>query len=324
MLGLLARTGTVVLAVVLLMERRESSALSVVVVSINTLSLLDRCLASVVGQPDGDIEVIVVRDVSHDRHRPPDVAALRARYPTATWIDVPGGETVPRMRTAGVANSRGRIVALIEDDCVLDPEWSSAVFEAHDDVHVAVGGAVEPDEYQRALDWAAFLSDYSTFMLPFEAHETWVLPGNNVSYPRRVIADLIRETGAQGVEEVFVHKAWHEAGRRMKADPRIVVRNLHRWAVPDLTSVPFHHARAFAGRRVERTAMPARLLFAMGAVVLPVILTGRIITRVIRRARHRGHLARALGWLLVFAMSWSIGELCGYAAGPGRAARRWR
>jgi hypothetical protein len=304
------------------MERFVPAALSVVVVSMNPLSTLERCLASLTGQHEV-LEVLVVRDPSRTAWSEGDTAALRLRHPMVTWIAAPDGETVPRMRTLGLSLSRGTVVALIEDDCVPAPDWCSAVMAGHDEESVAVGGAVEPDEYPRALDWAVFFSDYARFMLPFAQHRTWVLPGNNVSYPRHAVRDLIDTAGARGLEEAFVHKHWHEAGRAMKADPRIVVRNVHRSKVADVTAIPFHHARAFAGHRAEGMGA-TRWLLAAGAIALPVVMTGRIITRVLQRARHRGHLVEALGWLLVFAACWSAGEWCGYVAGPGRAASRWR
>lgn len=304
-------------------QRPEPPALSVVIVSINSLRLLERCLAAVVAEPAHDVEILVVRDPSRVDDAA-ERAAIAARYPAVTWVAVPPGDRVPLMRKAGVSRSSGSVVALIEDDCVVVPGWSASVIEAHDDVHVAVGGAVEPDKYQRALDWAAFFSDYASFLLPFTTNDTSILPGNNVSYPRRVVADLLRTAGEHGIEEAFVHKAWHEAGRPMSANPRMVVTNVHRWAPADLTSVPFHHARAFAGRRAASMSAIGRLLFASGAVALPAVLTARTVGRVIRCGRHRGDLARAAGWLVIFALSWSAGEFCGYLAGPGRAAGYWR
>ena len=298
-------------------------SLSAVVVSINPLATLERCLASLAAQGEGALEVVIVRDPARDTSHQAELAALRGRYPAARWVAAPDAATVPRMRALGLAEGRGTVIALIEDDCLPAPDWCRAVLAAHGDRYAAVGGAIEPDDYRRGLDWAVFFNDYARFMLPFAPHETWVLPGNNVSYPRRVVSDLVRAAAERGLEEAFVHKAWHQAGRPMKADPAIVVRIVRRSGVSDVTVVPFHHARAYAGHRAESAGLK-RWLLAAGTLALPAVLVGRIISRVARRGRHSARLVQAFGWLLVYIVCWSAGEWCGYVTGPGRSARYWR
>lgn len=296
--------------------------LSVVVVSFNPVPQLERCLRSLADQvAPRHTEVIVVGQWS-DRDRG-DLAVLHAAFPETVWVDA-GGGTIPRMRSRGVEASRGEVVALLEDDCVVDAQFVSSVLRAHAGPHVAVGGAVEPGSYRTALDWAAYFCDYARFMLPFPAGDASVLPGNNVSYKRAVVEELLSLGGADGIQEAFVHAAWSRSGRPMKADPRVVVRNEHSWTVAAVSSVPFHHGRAFAGQRGQSWPLPRRLAFAAAAVGLPALHAGRILIRVVTRRRRVGQLARALPWVALFGLSWSAGECVGYALGPGTSLQRWR
>jgi hypothetical protein len=296
-------------------------ALSVVVVSFNETWQLERCLRSLAAQvAPPKTEVIVVRKWDRETD---DMAALQSAFPDTRWLNATDG-TIPRMRSQGIAASRGDVVALTEDDCVVEAHFGSALLRAHSSPHVAVGGAVEPGSYKTALDWATYFCDYARFMLPFPEGDASVLPGNNVSYKRAVVAELLSLGGADGVQEAFIHAAWSRSGRPMKADPQVVVRNENSWTVAAVSSLPFHHGRAFAGQRGQSWPLPRRLAFAAAAVVLPALHGGRILTRVVGRRRRVGKLARALPWVALFGLSWSAGECVGYALGPGTSLQRWR
>ena len=93
--------------------------LSVVVVSFSRpLDLLQRCLKAIERQnKTGEIETIVVRDWRPDEGE--QAAALGRCFPRITFLAATD-TTVPHMRRRGVAESHGEIVALIEDDCIVD------------------------------------------------------------------------------------------------------------------------------------------------------------------------------------------------------------
>lgn len=296
----------------------RSPALSIVVVSFSPIARLVACLQSLAAQSSG-AEIVVVR------HAPAagDEGVARAVSPAMRWVATPEA-VVPRMRHTGVAAATGAIVALLEDDCVIEPGFVERLLEAHQSPHVAVGGAVEPGPYRRALDWAAYFCDYSRFMLPFEASEHAALPGNNVSYKREPLERVLAGGEVEGLQETFVHARLRDAGLSMKADPRLVVRNEHSWTTSDLTTVPFHHARAFGGQRGRGWPAWRRLAAAGACAGLPALHVGRILIRVVSRRRHVWQLARAVPWIAVFGASWAAGECLGYARGPGTSLERWR
>jgi hypothetical protein len=174
------------------------------------------------------------------------------------------GETVPRMRRKGSA-ARGDVVALTEDDCVVDAQWCGAVIRAHREPWVAVGGAVEPGPYTRASDWAVYFFEYGRFMLPFDQRESSVLPGNNVSDKRRALAEKgLVET--EGFHDVFVHQPG--IGRVADGDHAgSAVTNRNAWPRSYLTVNPFHHGRGFAARRVAGQSCASRYVGFAGTIV---------------------------------------------------------
>ena len=297
-------------------------SLSVVVVAhARRTDLLLQCLRALAAQPDpACMEVLVVSPIPVGPAG--EFQALAARFPGSVTVIEAAGLTIPHMRRVGIAHARGDVVALIEDDCIVAPGWAAVVLDAHRGEYVAVGGAVEPGSYTRSLDWAAFLSDYARFMLPFGRGENSRLPGNNVSYKRVVIDELLAMTAESGLQETFVHEKWHADGKLMLAEPDAVVRNEHRWHVRDVIAVPFHHGRAFGGQRSHDWNAIRRAVFALGSVALPALHVARIVGR--GRRHPRVPVMRALPWLCVFGMSWAVGECLGYAAGPGSSLERWQ
>jgi len=295
--------------------------LSVVVVAIHQPDLLGFCLEALTRYTsDVDVETLVVSDWRRPGGRPKEI--LRSTYPMIRWIDASGNPTVPRMRAMAIAASTGDIVAIIEDDCFVQPGWSTALLAAHRAPVAAVGGAVEPGAYGRALDWAVYFCDYGRFMLPFRAGPAVALPGNNMSYKREHLAQLPPEL-ADDFQEAFIHRAWQHEGVPMRSDPTIVVTNNRRGTTADVTSIPYHHGRAFGGRRYRgqlwrRVMMSALLLF------IPPLKVLRIVSGIVARGHRLASLVRALPWIVVLSFSWSIGEGIGYLRGPGASGSRWR
>jgi hypothetical protein len=293
----------------------------VVVASHNDGALLMRCVEALAAQADpSEVEILVARDV--ERFGDVDRASMTGRSPGMRWIEASRGSTVPRLRGLGIAAARADLIALLEDDCVVDAGWCrAAVTAAGPDA--AVGGAVEPGPYRRSIDWAVYFCEYGRFMLPVRDAPNAPLPGNNVVYSRREVAALSQGTRDE-FREVFVHAAWRLAGVPTRVSGALVVRNVNSWALRHVTSVPFHHGRAYAAQRFGGRSATGRAAIALLALALPAVKVLRIVVDTLSRRRLAGRLVRALPWILVFTVSWSLGESVGCVSGPGSSPSRWR
>lgn len=245
-----------------------------------------------------------------------------ADVPALQWIDAPGGSTVPQLRGFGIAASRGEFVALLEDDCVASSDWCRHALSGPGTA-IAVGGVVEPGAYQRALDWAVYFAEYARFMSPAPATPNAPLPGNNVVYSRHAILALPPDVQAD-FREAFVHSVWQRDGRPTAVSNALVVHNVNAWSMAHLTSVPFHHGRAFAGQRFEGRSPLVRTAFAVLVLGLPLLKVARIMGETLSRGRLVGSLLRALPWIAVFAVTWSAGEFAGCLRGAGNSPAEWR
>lgn len=296
--------------------------LTIVVVSFSRPDILARSLHAIVAQHERSRhEIVVIRRRSDEL-----VPALRARYPDVRWVDADPVDDVPRMRERAIRLAEGRVIALLEDDCLIGEAWCRGVAAAHGNGHAVIGGAIEPDRYTSAVDWAVFFCEYARFAAPF-CGEVTALPGNNVSYARPALLEWLAGAGDRGFYDVFAHAAWRARGIRLVADERLTVQNVNRWTAATLTRVPFHHGRNFAAQRVAgRSArrLAARLGLAALTPLLPAVKTARVVREVVRRGRWRRELLRAFPGIVLFNTSWACGECLGYLCGAGSSRGQWR
>jgi len=291
---------------------------SVVVIGYAPADLLARCLAALRAQHAGcpDTEVLVV---AHPTHQGTALAPLKARFPEFEWLDASAEHNVARMRGLGIARSRGPVVALLEGDCLPQSDWLARLTQLTPSA--AVGGAVEPGAFRRALDWAAYFCEFARYMLPLPPAPTH-LPGANVAYRRASLPDPTR-LEAEGFYETFVNAAIG-TGAALASDPTLIVRHERTWRAETVLATRFHHGRGFAALRVRGRPARQRLPYLALAMALPPILVARVLGETVRRRRLIGRAVRAMPWIVALSVSWSLGEFAGYLAGPGASLERWR
>lgn len=289
--------------------------LSVVVAASFGPDALARTLASIAAaRAETDLECLVV----HAFDAPDAVTAAADRV-----VAAPAGTTVPMLRTLGLRAASAPLVALIEDNVVVTPGWASALTAAADaDDAGAFGGPVDHVDTGRATDRAVFLYEYGRFMPPRAAGACGGLPGNNLCY-RRSLLDRHAEAWVDGLFETFLHARLREAGEPLVMVPEAVVHHVGHYEVGATCRSCFHHARGFAGMRVDGLPAWRRGAFAAGAAALPAVLTGRILKEALPRHARRVELLRSVPILAVFMGCWAAGEAAGYAAGPGGSLQHW-
>ena len=262
-------------------------------------------------QSNAEVEVLVV-----DRLGDGVRMELARRFPRARHLPVPSDTTIPRMREIAFGQASAEAVAVIEDHVIVPPGWARALLDAQAGGDIVVGGAVENAAVDRVVDWAAFLCEYSHCILPLpEGPASW-LTGNNVVYPRELLARY-QEVIGRGQWENRLHDAMRHDGVPLVCRPEIRVGHKKHYTVGEYLSQRYLYARSYAGARVADASLGKRLGYGAAALALPPLLMFRTVSRVLAKRRHRAELVRSLPLLAVFVVSWAFGEMVGYIAGPG-------
>lgn len=116
------------------MTQKKMPLVSVVIATRDRAAVLEQCLQHVVEQGYPYREIIVVDNSADDL-----TAAVVSRFPVTAYVrESPQTDNVSYLKNVGVNHSRGELVALIDDDSLVQPGWMSAVVTAFNDP--AVGG----------------------------------------------------------------------------------------------------------------------------------------------------------------------------------------
>jgi len=227
------------------------------------------------------------------------------------------GETsavlVPELWTRGILRASGDIVALTLASMVPDSNWVNVVRSSFDGTLAGVGGAIEPAEEMRPLDWAIHLTRYSGYLLPFVARDLDDLPGDNAAYARKAI-DSTRKVWIGGFWETAVDRALRKSEQRLRLIPEMVVRQGRSAGTLAFCRNRFRHGR-YHGMEIGRgRPAPARWLRALFSPAVPLVLLLRIARRAFARGKGRGFVL-AFPYLCLFLPAWAAGEAAGHLRG---------
>lgn len=278
------------------------TGISVVVASVRSAERLEACLRSV--EPEAarhGAELIV----AHSGGAPLE-AALAPLWPSVVFVSVDGPPSVPRARGMGLARSRGARVALTEDHCLAREGWLAGLLDASDNAAV-VGGPVDTAQRHRGVDLGAWFAEYG-LVAPGAGTDPRLITAANVLYDERVVDEAARWM-CEGAWENVVHDRIRSQGDRVIRIENAVVAQDLTYEVRSFVRDRFDHGRSYARARLGEEG-GSRALWALMALVLPVILLARVARRGGRGAPRE--FLRALPWTMLFLSAWSAGECVGY------------
>ncbi|MEO7118552.1 MAG: hypothetical protein ABIZ34_06235 [Candidatus Limnocylindrales bacterium] len=201
-------------------------------------------------------------------------------------------------------------MTITEDHVRIAPDWCAAILRAHAEHPEAdvIGGPVDNDSRDSALDWAAFYAGYGPDLPPMPTDTAKVGAARvsmiNSSYKRRALR----------ADPATLHAI---------NDERIQVWHRESYGVRGTTGVNFHSGRTVEGLR-SREVGDGRALRAIRALALPVPRTARRLLTAHRKGQPVGRVARSAPWMLWLLFAQGFGEAIGALTGPGHSPRKVR
>jgi glycosyl transferase family 2 len=299
------------------MSTAREPAVSVVVPSVSGTAAVLECLAALSGQDDGVGAEVVVVDRSGHAMR----ASIREGFPAARVIAMPEGTSLPEMRGRGLAEARGRMIAVLGEHLRPGVTWLRTLAEAERSGRDAIGGPIESGgSGEGAARWAFFLSEYGPFLPPLPRAPVAVA-GSNCAYARTAL-DRVGAREGRAVWDGDLARRLAAAGVEVEAAPGLVARNEKRLGAARLIAQRHHCARMFAAHRVLGWPLWRRVAYAAATPALPVLLLARTVATVAARRRHLEALLGALPLVVAGAVAAAVGEALGAVLGPGASAGR--
>lgn len=233
-------------------------------------------------------------------------------YTEATSFD-----SIAQANAAGIRQAQADIVVLAEDHSFPEKGWAEALLDAHRGPWAAVGPAVTNANPETALSWADFWIGYGPWAAPCRSQERDFLPGHNSSYKRSELAYYEARLEEVLQSETVLHFDLRARGRRLYlcGDARTAHVNFSRpgsWI-----RVQVDNGRVFAGQRCSSWPPWRRWLYALASPLIPWVRGFRIL----RNSFPKPGLIRALPWLSLGLALDGLGQMLGYAWGPGNSAQ---
>jgi len=243
-----------------------------------------------------------------------EISDMAEAFPAVRFLPVKGRRTYAEMRALAIRSTGGTIVAITEDHCIPANDWVTSILAAHESSHAAVGGAIEKTMPDTNLNWALYLADYVRYDNPRTAGLAHTLTDCNVSYKRKAL-NRISEVWQIEFHEPEVHGALTANGESLWYSPSIVVNQQRSMTLKQAVRDRYAFGRLFGGRRIEGTSMFQRILYALLALPLPLLLTLRVARIVFPRRPYLSAFLKALPYLLLLNACWAWGEFVGYLTG---------
>ena len=215
------------------------------------------------------------------------------------------------LRAYGLTCAGGEIIAMIEDQEILEPDWAVKMIEAHKKGYAVIGGAVE-NGVDRPLNWAVYFCDFLNYQNPIIAGETSSASDVNISYKRDVLQS-IRSTWQDGFHEPVVHREIIARGFKIGLDPKALVYQRRDGLVLNRTLIErFVWGRHFGALRQRDFPRWKALIYSISSLLLPFILIIRKTTAIMKKERNRGVFFKVLPLTFLLLIFWSFGEMVGY------------
>jgi hypothetical protein len=295
-------------------------ALSIVIGSVNSARCIARALASFERACVGlDAEILIV-DASTDA----TVERIAEVRPSARVRRLRPGTLTPALWSAGLAMSRGRVVAFTTGHCVVGEGWARALLAGLENGATGVAGSLSPALDSDVVDWGIFYLRYSAFLGAGEARVESApeIPGDNAAY-RRDTLERHSASFADGFWEVDFHRRLRRenGGTRLEFIPGADAQFGPSSSFAPLARQRFAHGRHWGAWRVEQGVRSAWQV-VIAAPLVPLVLGARIARRVLRRPSHRVRFVLSLPVVLALAAAWAAGEAVGALSVIGMGTER--
>ncbi len=216
----------------------------------------------------------------------PDAAAERLQRTHRFDLVVgPAGALVPDLWGRAMLRATGDIVVITIPACVPSPGWLAAIERAHRSPSVAIGGPIDIGRDASLRDRAVHLVRYTAFLPAAAAGEVAEIAGDNGTYKRLAIEDLLPKIGREGFWEPEIHHVLRQRGERLWMDPAIATMFSGSESVGGFSVQRYRHGRTFGQTRSGSMRGATRWMRVASAPLVPAVMLLRALTRMRQAGR---------------------------------------
>lgn len=224
---------------------------------------------------------------------------------------------------AGFQRAHAPVVAYAEEHSYPFPAWAEALLLAHEKAWGAVGAAIVNANPGTIISWANLFTDFGPSVEPAIAGITSHLAWHHASYKRELLSGYGAEQLQSYLEtEGLLHQALQDRGYQLYFEPAARSNHVNVSTTVSLIRCEFVGGRLFGAARARHNnwSIARRLLYILGSPLIPVLRLRRTLQEVRRAGQFDKLFPQILPSMVVALVAHCIGEIFGYALGPGDAA----
>ena len=228
------------------------------------------------------------------------------------FIQSAPGARIPLLWRDGICAAESDWVALSTAHCIPSITWVKQLlaYDLSKD-RVAVGGAIANVASSDAIGRAIYLLRYVNYTEAKSSGQVDDLAADNALYRK---ADIMAHDDLLdiGFWEPSFHERFIKSGLTMQFDSELLVFHQNRYSVRQFMKQRFDHGIEFGMERAKTMSLAKRMMMILLAPVIPFVFLRKILRTAKKDPQFDNGRSRYFGWVLVFLVSWSLGEVIGY------------
>ena len=301
------------------MNELKSPEISVVIVTPDNFTTIRNTIKYLRNQTVKDLMEVVIVAPSAD-HLNMNNLELKDFLRTKV-VELGNIEPIACGNAAGIRQATAPVVVLAEDHSYPDPGWAESLIKAHRKPWAAVGPVVKNANPDSAISWADLLIAFGPWLDPTPAGAVSYLLGHNCSYKRETLLEYGNKLESMLEAESVLHMDLRSRGFQIYLEPSAKISHMNFSLLSPWIYVQFLAGRVFAAARSRNWPFLKRILYTIGAPLIPVIRFCRTLLEMYKPGRLQNMrfsmklrilLALILGLILD-----GMGQFVGYAIGAG-------
>lgn len=199
--------------------------ISIVIPSYNSAGTIRACLDSVFSQKSKWKYEVIVVDSGNDEAS----EIIRKGFPLAILIALKKRTYPGKARNIGIKKAKGKIIACVDSDCIVDSLWLDNLCKAHKKYDV-VGGRICNGNPESLVGWSLFFTEFGQFV-GSKDKVVANMPTCNISYKKEIFQKYgyFPEDPCAGEDFVFHSKI----KEKLFFSGDVIIKHVHRTHLAD-------------------------------------------------------------------------------------------
>lgn len=291
------------------MSEVGAARVSAIVATYNASKTITECLESLKCQPADTILEVIVVDSSTDG----TAQLVRDRFPDVKLLRFPERRYCGSARNAAIAVARGDIIAFVDADCTVGPNWAREILQAHQSPTLAIGGAIANGNPHSYVGWAAYFCEFCQWMPGIPPHRSADIAAASMSYKAKAFGKYGGFIERGYCSDTEFHWRLVRGGHPLQFAPSILVYHRNVDSFFHFVRHEYEHGRWFGRMRVKSEAFSRARRFRH-VLALPLFTLMLFLGTGARALRGKDYVIPFLKASPLVALghfSWCCGECVG-------------